>query len=94
MSPSLLFSPPPLLRPLVSSSPRGRGECRDWHPLGCCARATGGVQQRDLSCLGLQEAVKVTEVAVLVEQQKALVLIGKRLMFSMKDFFYVWTIND
>lgn len=90
----VVLSPSLTIRPLISSSPRGRREGRDWHSVGCCARVTGGFQQRDLSCLGLRGAVKVTKVAVLIEKQKTLVLIGKRLVFSMRDFLFIWTIND
>lgn len=87
MSSSLPSPSPPPPRLLISSS-RGRREGRDWHSLGCCARAIGGVQQRNLCCLGLQVAVKVTEVSVLVEKQKTSSPTRKRLNYSMKKFFF------
>lgn len=96
MSSSLPSPSPPPPRLLISSS-RGRREGRDWHSLGCCARAIGGVRQRNLCCLGLQVAVKVTEVSVLVEKQKTSSPTRKRLNYSMKKFFFFfshnWTIS-
>lgn len=56
---------------LISSSPDGRRERGDWHPLNCCAGTKRGVQRRDPSCLGLQIRVKdVTEMAISVVKQK------------------------
>ena len=44
---------------------------------------------------GCEEVSEVSRrVAVPVEKQKALVVIGGRLMFSMKDLFQAWTAED